>query len=117
MSVQSTQASRFVRTDGRSRALVDSRLVKRSDDEPGTENSTNWLENWGSRLERLRQLKAMGLLNGCPACWGQQAWRGATTNNGRVSALYLRGVPGENEDLGSALGQSYSLETGATWLG
>ena len=86
----------------------------RSDDDPGAENSTNWPENWGPRLGMLLQLKAMGLLNEWPACWGQQALWGATTSNGRAPALDLRGVPGKNEDLGGALGQSYSPETRAT---
>src|SRR6266702_728048 len=121
MCVASTQASRFVRTDGRSKALFDSRLARRWDDSdaPVTVNNTSWLGNWGSRRGRLLQLKTMVLMNECSvqACWGQQAWLGATTSNGRASAPDLRGVPGKNEDLGSVLGQNYSFETRATLLG
>ncbi len=48
MCVASTQASRFVRTDGRSKALFDSRLARRWDDSdaPVTVNNTSWLGNW-----------------------------------------------------------------------
>jgi hypothetical protein len=117
MRVASTQASRFVHTDGRSRALDGSRLARRSGVAPGAGNNTSWLGHWNARLGKLLQLKTMGSMNECPACWGQQAWPGVTTSNGRVSALDLRGVPGEKVDPGSVLGQNYLLETEATLLG
>lgn len=117
MRVASTQASQFVRTDGRSRALDGLRLARRSGVAPGAENSTSWLGNWGLHLERLLQLKTMKLMNECPACWGQQAWLGVTTSSGRVSAQNLRSVPEEKMVPGSVLGQNYLLETGATSLG
>ena len=117
MHVASIQASQFVRTDGRSRALDGLRLARRSGVAPGAGNSTSWLGNWGSRLEKLLQLKTMGLTNECPACWGQQAWLGVTTSSGRVSAQDPRGVPEDKVDPGSVLGQNYLLETEATLLG
>jgi len=67
----------------------------------------------------MLQLKAKMLMSECSvkACWGQRAWPGATTNNGRVSAPDLGVVPGKNEDLGSVLRQNYLLERRATLLG
>lgn len=119
MYVASTQASQFLCTDGRSRALFGSRLARRSDGASGAVNSTSWLGHWGSPRGRLVQLEAMVSMNECSvkAGWGQRAWLGATTSNGRASAPDLRVVPGKNEDLGNVLGQNYSLETRATLLG
>lgn len=114
MCVASTQAFRFVCTDGRSlsRALVGSRLARRSGCAPGPVNSTSWLghSNWGSRCGTSLQLKAMVLMNECfvKACWGQRAWLGVTTSTGRASAPDLYVVPGKSEDLRSVLGQNYS---------
>jgi hypothetical protein len=119
MCVASTQASRFVCIDGRSRALVGSRLASRSDCAPGAVNSTSWLGQWDPRHGRLLQLEAKVLMNECSVkvCWGRRAWLGATTSIGRASAPDLRVVPGKNEDLESVLGQNYSSETRATLLG